>query len=144
MPKSLNDTEIYKTKYHCYMKLADDLPIFRGLGKTQAEARRNVCKVAYEHLCKQGLWLSICDEIDDPSKEAAINQLEILARRGYFSVPFYKFEQSYDKNGNPIWDCTCCVTEVESSFSAHSSSKKDAKKSAAYEMLKFVLKTEEL
>ena len=139
-PKSLNDQEIHKTKYHCYLKLSDDLPIFRGFGQTQSEARYNVCKVAYDYLCKKGLWLSIRDEIDNPNKEDAINQLEILARRGYFSIPTYDFEQTYDKDGNPIWKSICHITEECKSFSGKSSSKKDAKKSAAFKMLQHVLK----
>ena len=138
-PKSLDDREIHKTKWHCLLKLSDDLPIFRGFGQTQAEARRNVCKVAYDHLCKKGLLLSIRDEIEDPNKEDSINQLEILARRGYFSIPTYKFEQTYDKDGNPIWKSICHIEEEHQSFSAKSSSKKDAKKSAAFKMLQYVL-----
>ena len=136
----LDDPLVNKTKWHCLMKLTDDLPIFRGFGQTQAEARNNVCKLAYDYLCKQGLWLSIRDEIEAPNKEDAINQLEILARRGYFSIPTYEFEQTYDKDGNPIWKSVCHIAEGSKSFSAKSSSKKDAKKSAAFKMLQFVLK----
>lgn len=139
-PKSLDGQEIHKTKYHCLLKIADNLPIFRGFGQSQTEARKNVCKLAYEYLCKKGLWLSICDEIDDPNKNDAINQLEVLARRGYFSIPTYNFEQTYDKDGNPIWKSICSIAEKSKSFSAESSSKKDAKKSAAFKMLQYVLR----
>ena len=138
-PESLIDREIHKSKYHCLLKLSDDLPIFRGFGKSQTEARKNVCKLAYDYLCKNGQWLSICDEIENPNKEDAINQLEILARRGYFSIPTYDFQQAYDKDGNPVWESVCNIEEKTKSFSAKSSSKKDAKKSAAYEMLQYVL-----
>ena len=134
------DPLVNKIKWHCLMKLADDLPIFRGFGQTQAEARNNVCKLAYDYLCKQGLWLSIRDEIEYPNKDGAINQLEILARRGYFSIPTYEFEQTHDKDGNPVWKSVCHIAEESKSFSAKSSSKKDAKKSAAFEMLQYVLK----
>ena len=136
----LEDPLVNKTKWHCLLKLSDELPIFRGFGQTQAEARNNVCKLAYDYLCEQGLWLSIRDEIDDPNKEDAINQLEILARRGYFSIPTYEFEQTYNKDGNPIWKSVCHIAEESKSFSAKSSSKKDAKKSAAFKMLQYVLK----
>ena len=138
-PKNLEDQEIYKTKFHCYLKIADALPIFRGYGQNQGEARKNVCKVAYEYLCKEGLWLSIRDEIENPNKNDAINQLEMLARRGYFSIPTYAFEEDHDKNGNPVWKSTCCITEESKSFTAKSSSKKEAKKVAAYKMLQHVL-----
>ena len=136
----LDDPLVNKTKWHCLLNLSDDLPIFRGFGQTQAEARNNVCKLAYDYLCKQGLWLSIRDEIENPNKEDAINQLEILARRGYFSIPTYEFEQTYDQDGNPIWKSVCHIAKESKSFSAKSSSKKDAKKSAAFKMLQYVLK----
>ena len=45
-----------------------------------------------------------------------------------------------DKDGNPIWKSICHIAEESKSFSAKSSSKKDAKKSAAFKMLQFVLK----
>ena len=139
-PKSIEDQSLYGTKNTCYLKIAEELPVFRGFGQTRSEAKTNVCKVAYEYLCKKGLWLSICDEIDNPNKDDAINQLEILARRGYFSIPTYEFEESHDENGNPVWKSTCHITEENQSFSAKSSSKKDAKKVAAYKMLQYVLK----
>ena len=134
------DPLVNKTKWHCLMKLVDDLPIFRGFGQTQAEARRNVCKLAYDYLCKHDLWLSIRDEIEDPNKDDAISQLEILARRGYFSVPTYEFEQTYDMDGNPVWESVCHIAEESKAFSAKSSSKKDAKKTAAFKMLQYVLR----
>lgn len=135
----ITDELMHKTKHHCLLKLSDDLPIFRGFGQSQNEARKNVCKLAYDYLLKNGLWLSIRDEIDNPNKDAAINQLEILSRRGYFSIPTYDFQQTYDKDGNPVWESVCNIEEKTKSFSAKSSSKKDAKKSAAYEMLQYVL-----
>ena len=97
------------------------------------------CKLAYIYLDDNDYLFSIRDEIDNPNKDDAINQLEILARRGYFSIPIYDFEQTYDKDGNPIWKSTCRIAEESKSFSAKSSSKKDAKKSAAFKMLQNVL-----
>ena len=136
---AINDTTIHKTQYHCLLRIADNLPNFRGFGQSKSEARRNVCQLAYDYLCKEGLWISIRDEIDNPSKDNAINQLEILARRGYFSLPIYEFEQTYDKNGNPIWQSICQIVEYNKAFSEKASSKKDAKKAAAYKMLQHVL-----
>lgn len=135
----LNDSRTNEIKYHCFLKIADDLPIFRGFGKSKSEARKAVCKVAYDYLDKKGLLTSIRTEIDNPNRADAINQLEILARRGYFSIPVYKFEQKYDKNGNPVWKCECHIKEEERWFMAKSSLKKEAKKTAAFKMLKYVL-----
>lgn len=131
-----------KLHFHCELKLLDSLPIFRGFGSSKGEARMAVCKLAYEYLQKHGLLFSIRDEVENPNKADAINQLEILARRGYFSIPTYDFEQEYDRDGNPIWQCKCRIAEYHTNFEAQSSSKKDAKKSAAFEMLKYVLDEE--
>ena len=80
------------------------------------------------------------DEISNPRKEDAINQLEILSRRGYFPIPSYVFAESHDDNGNPVWQCSCTIEDCEHISKAVSSSKKDAKKEAALEMLNFVLR----
>lgn len=123
----------------CIIRLEEIDKIFVGYGYSNSEARKCASKIAYEYLEENDLLLSICDEIDNPNKNDAINQLEILARRGYFSIPEYEFEQTYDNDGNPIWNCKCFIDEVEYYFESESSSKKDAKKSAAFEMLNFVL-----
>lgn len=130
---------INRTKFHCLLKIDDDLPIFRGFGNSKSEARKAVCSVAYDYLEKNNLINLMKDEIRNPNKAEAINQLEILARRGYFSIPVYNFWQEYDKNGNPIWQCECKITEEAKRFFAKSSSKKDAKKASAFKMLKYVL-----
>ena len=124
----------------CYLKIATNLPEFWGLGKSKSAARKDACFQAYVYLENNSLLSTIHNEIENPNKANAINQLETLARRGYFSIPTYDFEQSYDKDGNPIWKCTCRIAEYNAHFFARSSSKKDAKKTAAFEMLKHVLK----
>lgn len=128
-------------QFHCLLKIDDNLPVFRGFGKSKSEARKAVCKVAYEYLEKNHLTNSITDEIQNPNRAEAINQLEILARRGYFSIPVYQFYQEYDRNGNPVWKCECRIKEEKKCFLAKSSSKKDAKKSSAFAMLKYVLES---
>lgn len=135
----LGSREAQEVQYHCLLKIDNDLPIFRGFGRSKAEARMAVCKVAHDYLSRNGQLFSIRDEIENPNKADAISQLEILARRGYFSLPIYAFELNHDENGNPIWRCTCHIAEKPKDFKTKSSSKKDAKKSAAFEMLKYVL-----
>ena len=105
-------------KYSCKLKLLDNLPVFCGYGKSKSEARMDVCQFAYEYLVKDGTikYITMRDEIDEPSKNKAINQLEILARRDYFSIPTYEFEESHDDNGNPIWRSRCRIKEYDKSF----------------------------
>ena len=132
-------TDFMQTTYQCILKISVELPIFRGFGKSKNQARKAVCKLAYEYLEDKGLLYTIRDEIDEPSKEQAINQLEILARRGYFAVPTYDFSQGYDANGNPVWHSTCIIEGESKIYKVKSSSKKDAKKQVAFKMLKYVL-----
>lgn len=126
-------------KHACLLKLGELSTIFRSFGISKSEARKAVCELAYKELEKRNLLFSIHDEISNPNIADAISQLEILSRRGYFSIPFYDFIQGYDNNGNPIWQCTCHIKEKPKHFSAKSSSKKHAKKQAAYQMLKYTL-----
>ncbi len=58
-------------------------------------------------------------------------------------MPEYTAEEHHDENGNPIWHVECHIEEVEYYFDAESSSKKQAKKQAAYDMLMYVLDEEE-
>ena len=134
--------EISRMQFHCLLKIDENLPVFRGFGKSKSEARNAVCEVAYDYLERNNLTNFIKDEIPNPNRAEAINQLEILARRGYFSIPTYHFEQEYAKNGNPVWKCKCCIDEEARSFFAKSSSKREAKKSSAFKMLKYILDEE--
>ncbi|MDE6600931.1 MAG: hypothetical protein K2K90_01955 [Lachnospiraceae bacterium] len=126
-------------KHTCLLKLGELNTIFRSFGTSKSEARKAVCELAYKELEKRNLLFSIRDEIQNPNRDDAISQLEILARRGYFSIPFYDFTQKYDKNGSPVWQCTCHIKEIAKHFFAESSTKKYAKKHAAYQMLKYTL-----
>ncbi|MCM1541996.1 MAG: putative dsRNA-binding protein [Blautia sp.] len=131
--------KISRIQFHCLLKIDEHLPIFRGFGISKKEARNAVCRVAYDYLEKHNLVNCIKDEIPNPNKAEAINQLEILARRGYFSIPKYDFQQEYDKNGNPVWKCECCIEEEVRRFLAKSSSKREAKKLSAFKMLEYIL-----
>ena len=131
--------KLMASTHRCLLKIADDIPIFRGFGKSKSEARKNVCRLAYEWLDKNDRLHTIGNELENPNRNEAIGQLEILARRGYFTLATYEFEQEHDENGNPVWTAKCCVEEAEYYFDATSSSKKEAKKDAAFEMLKYVL-----
>ena len=138
----INVQEYPKTHFKCELLLNGIDKKFIGYGRSKNDARKDVCELSYHYLEDHDLLFSIRDEIDNPNKTDSINQLEILARRGYFSIPTYDFEQKYDSGGNPIWICKCYIEEYDIYCDAESSSKKDAKKSAAFEMLEYVLKEE--
>ena len=127
-------------KRMCYMKFPWRDEVFLDAGVTDHDAKMGVAKAAYEYLQKNNLLQSIEKEILNPSEENAISQLETLARRGYFKIPEYHFEESLDGNGNYLWTCKCSAKGLDYSTSGKSSSKKAAKKQAAYKMLQRVLK----
>ena len=124
---------------HCYMKLGEYQYLFYAEGKKRGEARDNACRCAYKHLKENDLLNPIRDEIEEPRESMAINDLETLSRRGYFDLPKYKYTETHDKDGNPIWQVTCMIEGVDKVFNATSTSKKKAKKKAAFKMLNYVL-----
>lgn len=123
--------------YQCKLILGDEK--FIGYGDTPSEARRNSAEQAYNYLEENELLSTIQDEIEEPSKSMAINQLETLSRRGFFDLPKYKYTETHDKNGNPVWQVTCMVNDFDKVFNATDSSKKKAKKKAAFKMLIYIL-----
>lgn len=128
-----------RLKYTCRLKVLNDLPQFEAYGESKHEARKAVCELAYNYIKENGLLFGIKDEIENPSLEEAINQLEILANRGYFKIPEYTFNESHDENGNPIWHVECKIEGKEQFFSAEGSSKKKVKKEVAFMMLSSIL-----
>lgn len=129
-------------KFTCYVQV-DGVKKAVGHGTSKVKAHKEAAKAIYDYLDDNNMLYTIQDEIDEPSLNMAINQLETLARRGYFSLPEYTAEEHHDENGNPIWHVECHIEEVEYYFDAESSSKKQAKKQAAYDMLMYVLDEEE-
>ena len=125
------------------VSLNGDLCCFIGYGHSKSFAKEEASRLAYEYLDDQNRLWTIQDEIENPCKKMAINQLETLARRGYFSLPTYDFYEEYDEDGNPIWRCECHISEEDIYYWSTASSKKKAKKDAAWGMLKHVLKIEE-
>lgn len=138
-PESSGIAGYDKTTKTCVVRLRNGLPTFAGFGTSNNEARKAACKEAYKYLKEKNLLHSIRDEIKDKSVEMAINNLEILARRGFIAMPRYVEKESHDKDGNPIWNVKCYVDGFDVEYSEKSSSKKNAKKAVAYKMLMFIL-----
>lgn len=136
---NLEPLEEKRSTYKAYLKIEGFDKIILGFGSSQKEARKDAAKYAYTYLEKNNLLFTIRDEIENPNRQDAINQLEILARRGYFSIPQYNFTEKQDSDGNPIWYCECAIDEYGDTCKAEAHAKKDAKKSAAFEMLNMVL-----
>ncbi|SFT36194.1 ribonuclease-3 [Lachnospiraceae bacterium XBD2001] len=125
--------------YIAYLSIPGIAQTILGFGSTQSEARKDAARYALKVLEERDLLFSMKDEIDEPSRDLAINQLEILSSRGYFLRPEYDFEESYDEDGHSIWHCVAYIPETQAMCSAESSVKKEAKKDAAYKLLIYLL-----
>ena len=128
--------------YICTVKIKG-LGTAIGYGVSKVTAHEDAAKAIYYYLKEKGMLHSIRDEIDEPSVNMAINQLETLARRGYFEIPIYEAEDYYDSDGNPIWIVRCTISDVGYRCESEATSKKQAKKEAAYKMLTYVLENYE-
>ena len=120
--------------YRCSLYLENSWHCFSGEAKSKSGARFLAAKEVYEFLDDQGLLFSLEDEVGEPNFDRAINQLQELAQKGYIDTPCYNFNEYKDKNNNSVWECTCILYGFDD-ITYESSSKKDAKKNCAYDML---------
>lgn len=131
-----------RDKYVCFLTLPGREEIFVGKEESEYAARFHAAKLAYNFILDNDLMPTIRDEIEDPNYNDSIGQLETLSRKGYFSIPKYGFKETYTKGRNHVWACKCMIKEIDIVTNARSSSKKDAKKKAAFDMLEYVLQEE--
>lgn len=136
------EIEEYDDGFRCQLDLSDDIDrYFYGEGNSKQEARMDAAESAYQYLDENGLLRDMEDEVGEPDRERAINQLQELAQKGFIAMPDYDFQQTYDfGTGAPIWVCDCYLVNAPyHRYSYRSSSRKNAKKAAAYAMLLDVL-----
>ena len=126
-------------EYTCRLTLPDIDEYFEGEGYSKSQARMDAASKAYSYLEKNDMLLTMEDEVGEPDENRAINQLQELAQKGYIEMPEYIFEERHDKDGNPIWHCECHVNGQEYYYQYDLPSKKEAKRKAAYNMLRQVL-----
>lgn len=125
----------------CELRIDEGAP-FVGFGYSKSLARMAAAELAYDYLDEQGLLRTMEDEIEEPTLERAVSQIQELAQKGYFSFPDYVFNEDHDNNGNPVWTCECHIDEYEDYYYDTASSKKESKRLAAYHMLLSILNHE--
>ena len=142
--KENGETPLYEFKelrngnYEVYLELYTERGYinYRARGYNKSDARRNVAKIAYLDLEENDELFTIIDELpNDLSLDNAINVLQELSQKGYISMPRYYFDDEpiyYDEDGSPEWTCQCIVDSENCNQTAYASSKKIAKKYAAY------------
>lgn len=132
-------------KYQCTVRLDNSGFSFneKGDGYSPQEAKMEAAKLAYEKCLAKEDELIQSQMLDDIGGqivwENSVSQLNKLYMKGYFSKPEYDEKKSTDDAENEIWRCECFITEYKNNRSIGKERlKKDAKKSAAYDMLCFI------
>lgn len=96
-------------------------------------------KKYYEWLLRRD---KIQKEIKKIDENLAVNHLHELRQKGLIDEPIYTFSESHDKNGNPVWKCSCKLGEAEYPFEAENISKKKVKQEVATQALFFLIGSE--
>lgn len=126
-------------EFTCRLTLPDIDGYFEGAGYSKSQARMDAASKAYTYLDENDMLMTMEDEIGEPDENRAINQLQELAQKGYIHMPEYIFKEYHDNDGNPVWHCECHVNGQEYYYHYDLPSKKEAKRKAAYSMLRQVL-----
>lgn len=79
------------------------------------------------------------DAVGMPEYDTAVDQLHMLYQKGLIEVPDYSFTESYDDDGNPVWECDLNLYELDNGIIGSGSTKKEAKKMAALGALNVLL-----
>lgn len=127
--------------YECFVDL--DMGLMSdaefGYGKTEKEAQRMAAKQAVEYIrVTTDRIAAISAAVGKPNEYDAVRQLQELYQKKMIPEPKYDFYEDSSEliNGNPTWTCICTIAGLEGpNYYDNCDSKKEAKRSAAYEAL---------
>ena len=114
---------------------------FIGNGPSKFLAANEAAKIADKYLIDNNLLLKMTDIVGYPDQDKCINQLDELFVKGFIPQPQYKISMKGTNNGIDIWKCRITIDGIKESFSAEDTSKKNAKRIVAFQMLKYLTET---
>ena len=134
----------WHTSYECTFRLRvgnDYRPetCFSGCGRSKFQARMAAAEQAYRHLEQNNLLYSLRDIVGTPTLEKAVNQLQELSQKKYIPNVDYDYLMEYDTHGAQIWKCQGKLEGYFTPYWYCDPLKKNAKKKAALDMLRYVL-----
>ena len=112
---------------------------FVAVGNTKFIALNEASKLAYKYLEDNNLLLKMTDIVGYPDQDKCINQLQELFVKGFINEPVYRIAMKGNTNGIDIWKCRITIDGYKESFSAEDTSKKNAKRIVAFQMLKYIM-----
>lgn len=130
----------FDDRYECQI-LIDEIDLNQfGKGISKAKARMDAARQAYKVLLEDGYIINVFKEaVGEANPYESLRQINELVQKGLISKPKYDFEQEYDEDGNAIWTCTCSIENIDESFVNTESSKKEAQRKSAYEILLYLM-----
>lgn len=105
----------------------------KGYGYKQKDAKKDAAKKMIE---------KVNSYLDEDGEEEQSKEVDVFAKfnsyvqAGYIEKPEYEFNESYDEDGNPYWECIFDIYELNRRFYGYGSSKKEAQKYAIAKALK--------
>ena len=117
----------------CSLKLSNIKGEFVGQGDTLAEARLNAATKCYKFLKENNMISSIALDAGDFNIDTAIDTLDNLTLKGYFTFAEYETVEKENE-----FEITCSIDEIDKKFSATDVDKKKAQAKAAYKMALYV------
>ena len=110
--------------------------------KTKIISILEASKEAYKYIEENNLILKMTDIVGYPDQDRCINQLQELFAKGFIIEPVYKIAMKGTNNGVDIWKCRIMIEGYKESFNAEDTSKKNAKRIVAFQMLKYIIDNE--
>ncbi|MBQ9899791.1 MAG: hypothetical protein IJM36_01545 [Acholeplasmatales bacterium] len=110
--------------------------------KTKIISILEASKEAYKYIEENNLILKMTDIVGYPDQDRCINQLQELFAKGFINEPVYKIAMKGTNNGIDIWKCRIMIEGYKESFNAEDTSKKNAKRIVAFQMLKYIIDNE--
>ncbi|MBR6072007.1 MAG: hypothetical protein IKP77_04150 [Acholeplasmatales bacterium] len=129
----------YDNEFNVSVRLNEIDKIFSAKANTKYLALIYACKEAYSYLEENNLLLKMEDIVGYADIDKCINQLQELFVKGFISEPQYKIQMKGSSNGVDIWKCRVLIDGYKESFSSEDTSKKTAKRNAAFQMLKYIM-----
>lgn len=138
---SLYGNNSLKCRINLRIRENSSLKIFESEGNSETSARMNAAKKALTFLHSY----QIKQIAENATHDTAVQLLNTLYLKKFISKPEFNCSVSSDDNGNQIWRCECFVKEYEywegydQAGIGEEYTKAEAKRSAAYGMLCFML-----
>ena len=133
------ESSIENNEVSASVKLSGIDEVFVGHAKSKYLAYVDACKKAYNKLEDMDLLLKMEDVVGYPDLDKCINQLQELFVKGFINEPQYKIAMKGSSNGVDVWKCRIVIDGYKESFSSEDTSKKNAKRNCAFEMLKYIM-----